>query len=73
MSAQLDCTLKIYNRGKLAGKFAIFFNTDKAKKIAKALNLKNDILAAETTETRLTNARALLNRNKLYYDEIEVH
>jgi hypothetical protein len=72
MAAPVDCTIKIYTRGNLAGKLAIFFTSDKAKEIAKnKLELKSDILATINREHTQSNAEKLLSANKLHYEIIK--
>ena len=68
--APTDATIKIYNRGNLAGKFAIFFTSEKAMKIAKGTGIKDNIFAASNTDINLKKAELFLERQRLRYDTV---
>jgi len=71
----MDAILKIYKRGNLSGKYAIFFRSDKAinlciKKGIKPVNDGNDtayIIAGENTPENIVKAENFLSENQLYY------
>ena len=68
--APIDATIKIYNRGNLAGNFAIFFISEKAMKIAKDTGIKDNIFAATNTGINLKKAELFLERQRLRYDTV---
>jgi hypothetical protein len=68
--APTDATVKVYHRGNLAGKFAIFFTSEKAMKIAKEAGIKDNLFAANNTDINLKKAEAFLARQRLRYDMV---
>ena len=66
-----DCYLKVYNTGNLAGKFAIFFESNNAKKVAVNCNapLIDGIYILAFSQNNLDKGRKFLENNKLHYTE----
>jgi len=74
----MDAILKIYNRGNLNGKFALFFKSDKAISTAKKIGVKpvtdgEDtayIIAGSNNEENVKKAESFLNDWQLHYEII---
>lgn len=69
----MDVTIKHYHRGNLAGKLAMFFESDKAKAICANIRKDNlNCIAMELTDTNADKAAQLCERHRLYYEIIEL-
>lgn len=78
---QSDITIKVYKRGNLAGKIALYFCTDKAKKVYEKIvwvpekRIKDDnnryLLAYDVAA--LPKAETFCSNNQLHYEIIEIH
>ena len=69
MPSQSDITIKEYNSGKLAGKIALFFNTDKAKQVYNKMLIDSlYCLAYEKTDTVMDKAENFCTSHQLHYE-----
>jgi hypothetical protein len=64
-----DVTIKEYTRGKLAGKVALFFNTDKAKQEYKKMLIDSlYCIAYDKTDTIMEKAERFCTDRQLHYE-----
>lgn len=68
---QSDVTIKQYNSGKFAGKYAAFFNTDKAKKVLTSFGNDNGVIAG--IQSNLPKVEAFCERNQLHYEYLIIN
>jgi hypothetical protein len=71
MSAPTDVTIKIYERGKFAGYLAMFFESEKAKTIAKKIEAKDNIIVSK--KENLPRAEKICNDNRLHFEVVHMH
>ena len=71
---QSDITVKEYNSGKLSGKVALFFNTDKAKQVYKTMLIDSQyILAYANSPTLMDKIDSFCSNHKLHYEIVSIN
>ena len=63
---QSDVLIKQYNTGHHSGKYAAFFNTDKAKKVLSSFGNTDGVIAGP--QINIPKVEAFCTRNQLHYE-----